>query len=326
MEEQKNIENNTPVEYNTNLNNLNETPKPKKSPVGGIIIALLVLVILGLVCYIAYDKGYLDKILNKNETKEENKKEDNTEQDITDAKVKYELDYKIEVLKNYDADIVSPATPLFKNITAKEIPDGEKLNTVLLYLYNNKKGIIDDYTNYPNFTYEGFKKEHNLTEEDFDDMALFQPYYDDDEEGNKLMYFKSSDVKKIFKEVYGYEPTTTIVEDELPEFYYEKDYDSYFVVISGGGTCGTYNTTYNYKYTEDKDYAYVYTTVAYYSCDPGVYSDIGIEKEVATIDMEKDEKVDEEFVKNNMSKFNKYRIVFKKDGSNYTFEKVEEVK
>ena len=42
--------------------------------------------------------------------------------------------------------------------------------------------------------------------------------------------------------------------------------------------------------------------------------------------MEKDEKVDEEFVKNNMSKFNKYRIVFKKDGSNYTFEKVEEVK
>lgn len=48
MNEQNNIKGDISVEYNTTLN---ETTKPKKNPAGGIIIALLVLVILGLVCY-----------------------------------------------------------------------------------------------------------------------------------------------------------------------------------------------------------------------------------------------------------------------------------
>jgi hypothetical protein len=60
--------------------------KPKNGP-SGIILFILFLVILGLAGKIAYDRGYLDKILKKEntETKEEVKnKETNNEKEITD--------------------------------------------------------------------------------------------------------------------------------------------------------------------------------------------------------------------------------------------------
>ncbi len=325
MNEQQNIQSETPVEYNTNLNNLNETPKPKKSHGGAIIIFLLVLIILGLVGYIAYDKGYLDKYLKKEETKEI----ENVETEIKDTNIIKALDERLDILNNYKANLVDPTPDLYKKLNTKDITDGEKLYSVLLYMYVNKKGIVDNINNYPNFTYEEFKKEHNLTDEDFDELA-FNPYYDEDYEADKVLLFKSDDVKKLYKEVYGVEPTNTVVENHFPYFYYEKEYDSYFVVLNGGGACGIYFKQYNYKYTEDKDYAYIYTAVAYYNCEPYVYKDIELSKQVDEIPGDTFESAEEivssDYVKNNMDKLNKYRVVFKKDGNNYVFEKVEEVK
>ena len=106
MNDQQNIQSETPVEYNTNLNSLNEYEKPKKNPTGGIIILLLFLVILGLTGKIAYDRGYLDKVLKKEktETKEEIKKDNNiketkSEKEITDKATIDKINEKANVFE-----------------------------------------------------------------------------------------------------------------------------------------------------------------------------------------------------------------------------------
>ncbi len=317
MNEQNNIQSDTPVEYNTTLNNLNETPTPKKSPVGGIIIALLVLVILGLVGYIAYDKGYLDKLVSKEEAKEEQQVEEPTEKEITDQEVISSLDKKIEIINLYGKSIYGRSDDVYTNRSNKAYDEDAKLYTILFYLYNNKQFIQDSIEKYPDY-YEGLKEEDNVTDEVFDD----QPYFD--ALTDTATVIKNDDVKKLFKDVYGNEPTTTKVWDDAPEFFYNEKNDGYYVIIMGGGTCPTNLVTYNYKYTEDDNNAYVYIATAYNDCNKELYKDLDRETKIS--DLDENTKVDSEYMKNVMDKLNKYRIVFKKDNGNYYFEKVEEVK
>lgn len=162
-------------------------------------------------------------------------------------------------------------------------------------------------------------KEHNLTTEDFNELAeLSTPV-----EG-KATLIKNSDTKELFKEVYGKEPQNTKVWDDAPEFFYNEKNDGYYVIISGGGTCPTDLVTYNYKYTEEEKNAYVYIVTAYNDCNKELYKDLDRETKIS--DLDENTIVDSEYMKNVMDKLNKYRIVFKKVENNYVFEKVEEVK
>ncbi len=324
-----NIENNEKVEYNTNLNDLNNTPKPKKSYAGIIIIILLLLVVVALVCYIAYDKGYLDKFINKQETKEENKqeiKEENNEKEITDSATIKTLDDKLNILNNYGADWVSPASNLYKDITNKSMTDGEKLQTILLYLDNNNMFKKEERSKYPNLTGEQMKDIWGPSEEG---DVITDMYIGEDD--NLYHLIEASTVKDYYKRLFGGEPSTTKVKNTYPTYYYEQAYDIYVQVTRGGGTCGTRMGQYNYKYTEDKQYAYIYTVVGYTSCMDDYYKDIDLEEVAVKANVPEDlenyvEQDINDVVKKNMDKFNKYRVVFKKDGDNYIFEKVEEVK
>ena len=314
MNEQQNIQSETPVEYSTNLNNLNETPKPKKSHGGGIIIFLLVLIILGLVGYIAYDKGYLDKYLKKTDTKEEVK---NEEKEITDTNTINTLNKKIDIINLYGLSLFGRSDDIYNNLSKQANTEEAKLYTVLFYLYNNKQYTQDSIDKYPDY-YDQFKKEQQITNEDFNEYPFAAAITD------TATVIKNDDVKKLYKEVYGIEPSNTKVLSDAPAFYYNEKNNGYYVIITGGGTCPTESIQYNYKYTEDNEKAYVYTAVVYNDCNEELFKDINRETSIADID--KETKVDSEYVKNIMDKLNKYRIVFKKDGNNYVFEKVEEVK
>ena len=148
-------------------------------------------------------------------------------------------------------------------------------------------------------------------------------YYTSDMD-DKFHIIKGSDVREVYKSIFGTEPTGVKVENQYPWYYYEKAYDIYLEVSKGGGTCGIDYAQHNYKYTEDNNYAYIYTANVYYSCEEYVYKDLeGKEK---LLQKSEGQEINEKTVEDNLSKLHKYRIAFKKDNGNYIFDKVEEVK
>ena len=316
-EEHKNIQTAEKVDLNSSLNSLNEYEKPKKSHTGGIIIAILILIIIGLVGYIVYSNGYLDKYLNKEEKQEEKQ---NAEKELTDNKAIVDLQKQQDVINLLGASSISPAPSYYKNVESKNIPEGEKLRTVIAYLDQEKKYTIEDPAKYPNVKGDGIMMNGNTLGEDEIDLEEF--YYDEYEEGYHII--KASDVRELYKKVYGEELKETTAFNTYPWYYYEKGYDIYLMVSKGGGTCGEYYQQYNYKYTEDNDYAYIYTSLAYFSCEPDIYKDFEMREAIAKLSM--DNPVPEDFVQKNLDKLNKYRVVFKKDNGNFIFEKIEEVK
>ena len=93
------------------------------------------------------------------------------------------------------------------------------------------------------------------------------------------------------------------------------------VVNAGfGGTCGDGTLTYDYKYTEDKNNVYVYSSFAYVkNCPYEVYKDL---------EMKDKYEAEESFELNNdnYKDFNKYKITYKKDKSNYIFDSIKVLK
>ncbi len=302
---------------------------PKNFPVGTIF---LILILAGIVAAIYFNKDSLSnkkadepaQTVTEQESKEEDKKEEQQtgEKEITETAKINTLNEKVKALSNYKADLVSPAPELFKNISNKDMTDGEKLQTVLMYLDTAGKFTFGVPSKYPNLTGEIIKKDWDITSTE----EAVELYLDEDEEeGYHLI--KASEVNEFYKKLFGSEPSTTVVTNTYPNYYYEKAYDIYLRVARGGGTCGTEFASYNYKYTEDENNAYVYTTVAYSSCETDVCKDKDLKHEVAEFETDEDdtiiEEFDEKFVKKIMDKLDKYRVVFKKDGSNYIFDKVE---
>jgi len=303
--------------------------KERKRKKASIINTIILIIIIAGLCTFIYIKRDVLFAGTKTEEKEEQKQDQKTteepkteEKEITETAKINTLEEKVKILSYYKADVISPAPDLFKNITNKDMTEGEKLQTVLLYLDEAGKFIYGVPNKYPNLTGDVLKKELDITST----QEAVELYLDEDEEDGYHL-IKASVVNDYYKKLFGSEPSTTLVKNTYPNYYYEKAYDIYLRVARGGGTCGTEYANYNYKYTEDENYAYVYTTVAYYSCDSNICKDKDLKHEVAEFKTNEDDETIEEFddklIKSIMDKLDKYRIVFKKEGSNYVFDRVE---
>lgn len=156
-------------------------------------------------------------------------------------------------------------------------------------------------------------------------------------------------VAQKYKEIFG----KTLVKGEIEEYCgrykYNKQYDFYYSGIPGCGGRSPYSELYyKYRYTEDDNHAYIYTSTAvisptfgttpegyntedapfYVYCDVSYLGDNGIaeDAEVCATLQSYDEK--EAFTLNasNYEQYSKYRFVFDKDGNgNYYFNKVEKL-
>ena len=238
MNEQNNINSSTPVEYTTSLNDLNDPPKQKKSPVGGIIIFLLVRIVIALVAYIAYDNGYLDKLLNKEETTE--KIIDNSKKDIDAIK---------EKVKNID--FVHLIYAEFENSEPSKID--RRIASILDYVYKNsdaKDLTLNEYYEMINCTADNCK----------------------DYEVEPVTIIEEEKIKDYYKEFFGELPASHhYLSINISKGYKYKDVENkeknYYIArykqdLNGSGMEGytvSYDETvmYNEEYSDDDNYYYL---------------------------------------------------------------------
>jgi hypothetical protein len=225
MNEQQNIQSETPVEYNTNLNSLNEYEKPKKNPTGGIIVAVLVLIIVGLGIYIAYDKGYLDKIFNKSETKEKESANEvkerlidtyigKNENKITDEAIITKINSKIE--KMSVPELIEEYR--FEEYSVQDGPHEENVWYILDYSFDTYgKKVEKEHFN----DYLGCECTADVQNEDGTiSSCLCAPG-----RIKELEIVSKEDVLKVFKEIYGYETDKVYVQS------YYRDGGEYFPTL-----------------------------------------------------------------------------------------------
>ena len=236
MNEQQNIQSETPVEYNTNLNSLNEYEKPKKNPTGGIIIAVLVLIIVGLGIYIAYDNGYLDKLIRKEEIPA------GTPEPEKDIDVFKEKINKIDFAQLINSEFTNSEHPRIDY----------KIASILNYVFENGKT-------------------KDLTLNEYYEMKKCNDDYCKNYEVEPITIIDGETIKDYYKEFYGELPASHQYNSIINVGgYIYTDYDDglkYYIIkykqeLNGTGIIGypiAYDEVakYNEEYTEDDDYYYL---------------------------------------------------------------------
>lgn len=319
--------------------------QPKKPK--GLIITIVILAILALagIAFGIYGMFFQPKPVNQPETnqsptnteptEDESITTRNDEVEITDSAVIDDLDKKIAILFNTDntdrtfntgMGITYYGLQLFRE---GDISESDKVRSVITHALGLKP----------------------LDKEKVD-AAVSQNRYS----GETEQFFRESakgidgdSVAQKYKEIFG----KTLVKGEIEEYCgyykYNKQYDFYYSGIPGCGGRTPYSELYyKYRYTEDDNHAYVYTSTAvisptfsttpegystedapfYVYCDVSYLGENGIvenAKVCATL-QSYDEK--EAFTLNtsNYEQYSNYRFVFDKtNDGNYYFSRVEKL-
>lgn len=291
-------------------NNINEVPKPKKSPVKGIIIVLQIIVIIGLVGYIFYNKD------NKETPKEEQKV-------VTDGSIESFFGKKEKEITD-------------KDVIAKIEEKDQKLDYYSVLQQIGVLVIKDDYRLIPMLEYlstTDLVKDSNI--EEFNELM---GYDNSGEVENTIKKIDGADVSREFKNMYGYEPKElyviitfdgkTVFESAATN---GKDIFIFDRKENPDGEIDNKVKRMNIKYTEDENYYYIYFNAGivtpeatYYSLrDQSFLMYNKIEKVKAKeIEQREQLKMDE----SNASDFSIIKVSYKKSGSDFYFDKVEYVK
>ncbi len=307
--------------------------KEEKAGNKSINILLIIICILSLAAAIfanyrvvklsnEYKNELQEKENNKEETKEDKKedKENNEEKELSDALVIKDLQTKQDILHHMEFHLGNIYTHIYdKESKASELTDKEKITSVLYYSFAH------------GYTSKGFNRDFPKMK--FMLAACGEP---DESPDSVRKYVTYSNMLNTYKFVYSETPSKVefgTLDSNTGTYYstliYSKDYDTYFYQPDCG-TCGATMHFFNEKYTEDKDNYYIYTIVGYSTCEPYIYKDYDM-KEVG-VDLSNNGNnglagIDENIVmKGNSDKLYHYKIVFKKDGSNSYFDKVERIK
>ena len=239
----------------------NFIPEKKKGRKGLIVtIIILILLLIGALGYIAYDKGYLDKLLGKEEpVKEEVKEEKLSKEEIE------ELDDDLMIR---DADL------FFKKDTTIENVTNEELLPYIFAKYLDDKDIDPDKIKKISVCDENAEYSNS---DDYIDSSkkLYLCTYDSN---NEMIHANKSDavavsrdeVQKIIKEVFNVDKNLTIKNNTsyagnqvTPSFIYFKDDDKFYLVNAFVGDLGVYNAESNMiKYEQEKGMVVIYNKVA----------------------------------------------------------------
>lgn len=279
----------------------------KKSNAGLIaIIIILIVALLGLGFYVAYDKGL---IFNNEETKEKQEVDnDTTEEEIIDGSTKQQLQKLVNKFNNV---AFMSWTSEENNIYKKgELNDSTKLLTVLANMRHENKFV-------------------SATEEEVIKV--------------NLLFDKASldDVKEEYQKLYNQELVNFIdITNYCPSFKYISEENLYRAYIGCGGT-GIDRYTYHINsYTMDKDNYYVYINVAYVQGVPienspdisyKIYNDINktsLYKEVANyFELSEIERKDGIINQANYQEFSEYKYTFgKREDGSYYYKGIEKIR
>ncbi len=259
----------------------------KKRNVTTIVIILLIAVILGLVCYICYDKGVI--FSNKKETTSStNEKEKNNKQnEIEDESITFS-DSELEKYVNYISPIsIEPSALLFDTdmVNSKNLSASDKIKYIGSYVYNKQ-------TNSSDYQYS---------------------------------IISENDVKNAIEEVYGpnsYEKTTFNL--GCGDYTFNENDKNYYSKTGCGGISTTFvsNVIIDSKATKSK--LEITTAYAFYDeMTNKIYKDynksISLD-EYTGGSTEETESYLKNYVKNNKDKLNTIVYTFEsQDGKNYYF-------
>lgn len=298
-----------------------EKIEKKKKNLGLIILIIsMILIIIGLITYILYDKGIIFSNGNNTEEKidvDNNEKLDNSkETEITDKKVQLELSKKIDqisYLKNTDgSDLFSGTSYGFNMNLFKQsvLTENEKLTVAL-------KTLQDKYTP---ITIESSKMvlpseweylRNTITKDDYQILL--------------------SDVKERYSSLFGTEEVEYTSVSGCPSFVYDNTNQVYYVIARCGGTSGRSVISYKESYMKKGNEAYVYVYYGSSSLsDDGtkvnIYNSL-IEStgEVTQQPYKTNADINEQVItSDNYQDFEKYKFTFKQnDNKEYIFVKVE---
>ncbi len=289
-----------------------------------ILVIFLVLVILGLVLYIIYDK----RVSFNNKTTTEEKSDKNVKKDtsnvtskITDANVIKNLNIKIDQLsgRRYDAtgeayaDFVSFEFN-FDLLKKSILSDDEKLLLVLNELiYSSKRESVNGDVN-----------------------KIFLPSNYESYRSNIKFQINVSDVNELYNSLFGTTPINkTISGSNCPMLVYNDDEKVYYVVLGCDGTSASSVISYKNNYVKNGDFAYVdvyYGVTApdnnssldnaynlYNSLNDNIDAIMSITPYKSGIVNDS-----QSIIESNYKDFEKYKYTFKLDkDNNYTFVKVE---
>lgn len=293
----------------------------KKTRKTGIILGYiaLILIIIGLIIYILFDKGII--LNNSNNKKDSNKtvedKKEVVEKQLENETTKNELKEKIAAILGVeytDESVNKYSTDRTKILTDKSsLTDDYKLEIAI----NNIKqtNIPTNVTNIDIDPIESLGLNNNTIKEKL--LGAMQVSVNEVEEKYKELF--GTDIKE-FKSL-----GTTY---KQPLYVYDKGNNVYYIINVGGSTTTTNTYLYNNKYTTKGDNAYVYVNfgISEYNIDTNLY-DIykdAVNKTIYKAGVDETSVSSFKIDSSNYKEFSEYKFQFTKnnDGS-YYFSNVE---
>lgn len=315
------MQENNNFEEKNELKSKNQTKKKS-----GIIILIvcLVLIIVGLVTYIFYDKGIIFNNTNTTTEKTDKDKETNTktedeiETEITSNDIKTSLSKKIDQItfkKDTNGnDYFSENTYGFNFDLLKKstLTEEEKLIIAL-------QNVSDKYTS---ITIESSKM----------DLPSEWEFWRNDEYKDGDSQVLVSYVTEIYHSLFGLEEIqyNNTSNSKCPNFIYDKTNQVYYVIARCGGTSGGSIISYKANYMKKGDEAYVdvYYGSSWLLLDESnginIYNSITTNYETQTPYKTNGNLNDQIITDQNYQDFEKYKFTFKlNNDKEYNFVKVE---
>ena len=260
----------------------NELVTKKKGKGTTIIIILLVIIVLGLVCYICYDKGIL--FSNKKETTSSTKEKNNKQKEIEDESVTFS-DSELEKYVNYISPMtIGPSALLFDTdtVNSKSLSASDKIKYIGRLVYS-KQTTSSDY-------------QYSIVSE--------------------------TDVKNAVEEVYGpnsYEKTTFNL--GCDEYTLNENDKNYYSKTGCGGASpiSVSNIIIDYKATKSK--LEITTAYAFFDAVTNkIYKDYNISVSLDEYTGDSVDSYLKSYIKDNKDKLNTIVYTFESsDGRNYYF-------
>lgn len=335
VKEEKEIKEEKLKKNNEEIKEQEVKPEVKKKNNKTIIaIILLLIALFGLTCYFILDKNVhtanpqkedtsavdeKDPVEETNEDEKEPTEEtekpneeenkpvvEKAETEIKDSNKIKKLEDNMLYLNSIDCGITECAPSIYqKNTTTKDLTDSQKLSSILFYIYKNTEEFNE-------ITIDEFKEVYS------------ELYTGEGDDIYEFYQVKEQIILDKYKAVYGSTPSNYKIDSNCPEFRYSDKFKKFYGASRCGGYGGSKILTYNYKFTESDDKAYVYTSVAlqvFENETPVIFTDYNKTKEYKRGDAA----LDVEINSTNYQEFSKYKITFTKSDNNYYFESVEKL-
>ncbi len=291
------------------------------------VIATIILsaIVIALVLYICYEKGFIfkesnkEEIVDKDEEQKSKEKEEIREVEITDTVLQDDLSAKIDYITNFPSGYNTTINYGFRNNEEiygdvfNNLNEDTKLHIVLTYLNRNNQFA-------------------SLSERGKNSPVISSfPIY----EGIEIKEISGEVVNREYKRFFGSTPTNvnSTIGKACFAFYYDEAIDTYFwITPTCGGSSASYIAAFKNKYVTYGDLAYVYVNYALLQpVDMSVADNYNIYKDFDKSSIYQSNvaasaidnfKIDA----SNYQNFSEYRFAFKKDGSNYYFTKIERIR